>query len=182
MGIKNCHIDLMPQEVEKAEQIDVEVWRSYYLTSMTANETHFEVESNFAFAQCYVSIFLPPSVPISLNITLGSNLAIIQDKGFKDKEGVLFIEPLMISGSGAKVDLNYHVVDDFKLDLKECFCTFKGMITKKKEITIETGIYNEILTEEQEDVQATLNQPNGQICVASPNLATSRSNGCPNDA
>jgi len=161
MEIRNCHIELLPQLPEKREQIDVEVWRSYYMTSMQANETFFEVESNFPFAQCYVSIFLPQTVPIALNITLGTELVHIGDKGFMYGEGVLFIEPLSISGNGGKVDLSFHTIDDFTLDLKECFCRFHGVVTKRKDITIETGVYNELLTEDQKNVQAKLSQPNG---------------------
>jgi hypothetical protein len=88
---------------------------------------------------------------------------------------------LTITGDGAKIDLTNHTVQQIlTIELDDCHCTFHSIAADKKKVILDTGVYTEVLSIDQNNVLAKVTQPNGQICMYSPMSKYSRK-GCDRD-
>jgi hypothetical protein len=73
-------------------------------------------------------------------------------------------------GDSAFITLRNHLISEFNVTLRFSVLELANIRSSMKNVYLETGLINDVLHPYEDQVLATVRQPSGHICLASPKL------------
>ena len=85
---------------------------------------------------------------------------------------------LSIYGDTAFILLNNHNISSFNVNLQFSVIRLSGIYSPSKNVTLNTGLYNDMVPLDYPLVAISANQPLGSICLSAPHLIQPEQNQC----